>query len=102
MCDTSSEAFLWIIALLELLFLKLMIVNRSKVENEIVIFAFPSGKKLVDERPLSGTGRLTLAQVDTMQNVYKRAIGDNKNDAKVMSRAPHAILKYYSSTHEKP
>ena len=51
---------------------------------------------------MSGAGRLTLARVDTIQNFYGRVIRDNKNDAKAMSRATHAILKHYSSSPEKP
>lgn len=76
--------------------------NRSILEDEMVIFVFHVGKKLADGKSLSGAGRLTLARVDTMQNFYGRAIRDNKNDAKAMSRATHAILKHYSSTPEKP
>lgn len=51
---------------------------------------------------ISGHGRLTLARVDTIQNFYGRALRDNANDAKAMSKATMAILKHYSSTVDDP
>lgn len=60
------------------------------------------GKKLADGKALNGTGRLTNARIDTIQNFYGRSIRDNKGDAKAMARATHAILKHYSSSAEVP
>lgn len=55
-----------------------------------------------DGKALTGTGRLSLARIDTIQNFYGRAIRDNRGDAKEMARSTRAILKYYSSTVEEP
>ena len=55
-----------------------------------------------DGKTLTGTGRLTLARIDTIQNFYGRAIRDNRGDAKEMARSTRAILKHYSSTVEEP
>ena len=60
------------------------------------------GKKLADNKALTGVGRLTLARVDTLQNFYGRALRDNKNNVKEMAKATRAILKHYSSTVENP
>jgi len=40
------------------------------------------GKKLADNKPLTGVGRLTLARVDTLQNFYSQALRDNKRNGK--------------------
>ena len=70
---------------------------------ECIPFVFLSlGKKLADGKALNGTGRLTSARIDTIQNFYGRSIRDNKGDAKAMARATHAILKHYSSSAEVP
>ena len=55
-----------------------------------------------DGKALTGTGRLTLARIDTIQNFFGRAIRDNRGDAKEMARSTHAILKHYSSSVEEP
>ena len=67
----------------------------------ICIIFFTSGKKLEDGKCLGGRGRLTATRIDTLQNLYRKAIRDNKGNAKAMSKATHAILKHSSSTPEQ-
>lgn len=57
---------------------------------------------MADGKALGGAGRLTHSRIDTMQGFYGKAIRDNKDDAKGMAKATHAILKHYSSTEEDP
>ena len=38
------------------------------------------GKKLADGKGLSGKGRLTLARIDAIQNIFGKAIRKNKGD----------------------
>ena len=38
------------------------------------------GKKLADGKCLSGKGRLTLARIDAIQNIFVKAIRKNKGD----------------------
>ena len=71
-------------------------------EHSLTLTSLIQGKKLEDGSTISGTGRLTIARIDTIQSFYGQAIRENKGDAKAMSRATHAILKHYSSTPEKP
>jgi len=47
-----------------------------------------------DGGTLSGTGRLTIARIDTIQSFYGQAIRENKDEPKAMSKATHAILKH--------
>ena len=54
------------------------------------------GKKLTDGKLLSGKDRLTIIGIDAIQNVYGRAIRDNKLEE------IWAILDYYSSTESNP
>ena len=61
-----------------------------------------SGKKLEDGKGIGGKGRLTAVRIDALQNFYGIAIRDNEGNATAMSKATHAILKHYSSTHENP
>lgn len=51
------------------------------------------GKRLEDGGTISGTGRLTVSRIDTIQSFYGQAIRENKGNSKAMSRATHAILK---------
>lgn len=72
------------------------------IDNISSTKSFFPGKKLEDGKSLGGRGRLTLTRIDTLQNFYGKAIRDNKEDAKVMSKTTHAILKHYASTPEHP
>jgi len=60
------------------------------------------GRKLSAGEALTGTGRLTWARINTIQNFFWRAIRDNRGDAKEMARSTRAILKHYDSTVEEP
>lgn len=76
-----------------------LVRNGSLFNLSLLIF---KGKKLADNKALTGVGRLTLARVDTLHNFYGRALRDNKHNAKEMAKATRAILKHYSSTVENP
>ena len=51
---------------------------------------------------MSGKGRLTIGRTDAIQNLYRRAIRDNVDDGKAISRCTWAILHHYSSTYDEP
>lgn len=76
--------------------------NRSVTMSPHVQISLVIGKRLEDGGTISGTGRLTVSRIDTIQSFYGQAIRENKGNSKAMSRAMHAILKHYSSTPEKP
>lgn len=76
--------------------------NRSVTMSPHVQISLVIGKRLEDGGTISGTGRLTVSRIDTIQSFYGQAIRENKGNSKAMSRATHAILKHYSSTPEKP
>lgn len=76
--------------------------NRSVTMSPHAQISLVMGKRLEDGGTISGTGRLTVSRIDTIQSFYGQAIRENKGNAKAMSRAMHAILKHYSSTPEKP
>ena len=46
------------------------------------------GKKLEDGKGISGKGRLTIARIDAMQNLYGRTIRDKKGDSAKMLITP--------------
>lgn len=60
------------------------------------------GKKLSDGLPLSGKGRLTEKDTDSLQFYYGKAIRDNTNSLQSMRKAVWAIYFHKLSTNEKP
>ena len=58
------------------------------------------GKKLADGKGLGGAGRLTVARIDKIQNLYGLAIRQNKGDSKGMAKVTKAILHHYASSPE--
>lgn len=56
------------------------------------------GKKLSDNKGISGAGRLTIQRIDTLQNFYGMAIRQNKGDLVAMQRAVLASLYHVAST----
>ena len=60
------------------------------------------GKKLSDGKCVGGTGRLTDAEIDKLQQYYGLAIRRNVNDVKAMQRAVWATYFHKCSTDDKP
>ena len=82
------------------LFLYLMTSNLVPTLFNLIFI--PTGQKLSDGKGINGSGRLTNARIDTMQNFYGMALRKNKGNAQDMAKATRAILKHYSSTPENP
>ena len=60
------------------------------------------GKKLSDNKPLSGRGRLTDSEIDLLQNYFGLAIRRNQTDLHAMRRAVWATFFHKASTDDKP
>lgn len=60
------------------------------------------GKKLDDEKPLTGKNRLTNKTIDTLQNYFGMAIRHNTHSLPDMVNAVWASLYHVSSTNENP
>ncbi|KAK3758696.1 hypothetical protein RRG08_056736 [Elysia crispata] len=61
-----------------------------------------SGKTLSDGKKIGGKGRLTDAQIDSMQSYYGNAIRGNKQDLMAMREAVLAIYFHKLSSDDKP
>lgn len=60
------------------------------------------GKKLSDDKGISGAGRLTKQRIDTLQNYFGMAIRQNKGELQSMQRAVLASLYHVASTDANP
>lgn len=60
------------------------------------------GKKLADGKGLGGSGRLTDAEIDKLQNYYGLAIRRNTNSVNQMREAVWASFLHKASTDDKP
>lgn len=60
------------------------------------------GKKLADNKPIGGAGRLTDDTIDSLQTYYGMAIRNNVQDMKGMATAIWASLYHRASSDEKP